>query len=677
MDALLLSTSGEHSVFRSLFGAYPDALLLVDAQGRIALANPMANRLLGYDEDELVGRPVEDLVPEAVRSRHVAYRHAYAQAPRARPMGMQMELAAMKRDGTQVMVEIALSPLQEHGLPYVVAAVRDVSAYPRVRQALQRARYAEHVALFGRLAVDMRSPQELMARVPSLVTEALQIDACGIYLPAADGGPPRRVGAHGWPDAGALEGHEALPARVLGEGRAVSSADPEPARRFALPDGWSRDGWAGALAVPVTDRDRSVGALVALSRGAERFGADEQRFLEALAHLLATALQRAQTEEQLQHAQRMESVGQLTGGIAHDFNNLLTVISGNLQILDELPALAREPAAGEMLRAAMRATRRAAELTGKLLAFSRRQVLQPERIDPTLLLSSLADMLRRTLDQRIAIELEVEPGCPACTADAGQLESALLNVAINARDAMPQGGRLRFTAASCPALPPELAQEWHGSRTRRYLAIAIADSGCGMPEEVRERAFEPFFTTKEAGRGTGLGLSTVYGFAKQSQGAVTLDSVPDAGTTVTLYLPRHEDPAEERADEAATVHDRFDGLRVLVVEDEAEVRQVLLRFLEGLHCEVTAARSAEEALQLLDPDDPVDLLLSDIALGTGLRGTELARRATERVPGLAVLLVSGFPQAAPDTPGRWELLRKPFRREELAQAMARALRREV
>ena len=671
------STVGEQGVFRSLFGAYPDALLLVDAQGRIALANPMAHRLLGYDEGELIGRRVEDLVPEAVRARHVAYRHAYAQAPRARPMGTQMELAAMKRDGSQVMVEIALSPLQEHGLPYVVAAVRDISAYPRVRQALQRARYAEHVALFGRLAVDMRSPQELMARMPSLVTEALQIDACGIYLPAAHGGAPRRVGAHGWPEAGALEGHEALPARVLAEGRAVSTADPDSAQRFALPSAWCRDGWASALGVPVTDRGRSVGALVALARGTERFGADERRFLEALAHLLATALQRAQTEEQLQHAQRLESVGQLTGGIAHDFNNLLTVIAGNLQILDELPALGREPASAEMLHAAMRATRRAAELTGKLLAFSRRQVLQPERIDPALLLSSLTDMLRRTLDQRIAIELMVEDGCPACTADAGQLEAALLNVAINARDAMPQGGRLRFAAASCPALPPELAQEWPGPRTRRYVAIVIADSGCGMPEEVREHAFEPFFTTKEAGRGTGLGLSTVYGFAKQSQGAVTLDSAPDAGTTVTLYLPRHEDAGEQRSDEAAPADDRFDGLRVLAVEDEAEVRQVLLRFLEALHCEVTVARSAEEALQLLDPDDPVDLLLCDIALGAGLRGTELARRATDLVPGLAVLLISGFPQAAPDTADRWELLRKPFRREELARAMARALRREA
>ncbi|HSN33520.1 MAG TPA: ATP-binding protein, partial [Ideonella sp.] len=393
-------------------------------------------------------------------------------------------------------------------------------------------------------------------------------------------------------------------------------------------------------------------------------------FLVSLANLLVASLQRMQSEEALAHSQRLESVGQLTGGIAHDFNNLLTVIQGNLQILEEHPGIADDAWGQQLVGAATRAARRASELTGKLLAFSRRQVLEPSAIDVNALLESLADMLRRTLDQRIEIVLDAEPGLPPAVADPGQLESALLNIAINARDAMAEGGRLTFKSRLCDHPPAGAEVEADG----QFISIAVGDTGSGMHEDVRERAFEPFFTTKEAGRGTGLGLSTVYGFVKQSKGGVTLETVPGVGTTLTLYIPVGADGIETETEPAAEGRVPT-GLRVLLVEDEPEVREVAAAFLATLGCAVTPCPDAEQALAVLTEGGDFDLLLTDIALGAGMRGTELARRAEVHSPQLAVLLMSGYAAeelgAADQTP--WELLRKPFTRKELARAVARAV----
>jgi PAS domain S-box-containing protein len=671
-------------VFPQIFEAYPDALLLVDGGGRIVLGNPAAAALLGYGVAELRGLQVEALVPDGIRHRHAAYREAYAQAPRTRPMGNQMDLVARRKDGSEVRVEIALSPLQTHGAPLVVAAIRDVGSYPRVRQALQRARHAEHLAKVGRIAVDARDPQVLVDEVAAIAIEALQVDAAAIYLLGADRRSFVIAGAAGLlagakQAAAPAQGEGSLPGYVVTDPATVFMNDLASESRFAAPRRFLDAGLGSALAVPVSDRERTVGALVVAARAPERFGQDDARFLESLANLLATMLQRAQTEEALNHSQRLESVGQLTGGIAHDFNNLLTVIQGNLQVLEELPALADDPHAAQLVAAATRATWRAAELTGKLLAFSRRQVLKPSQVDVGAMLHSLADMLRRTLDQRIVIDVDPPPAGTTLVADPGQLESALLNIAINARDAMPAGGTLSFRARPC-AEPPadvrrELAETQAGAGGAGFVAITVADTGTGMPDDVKERAFEPFFTTKEVGRGTGLGLSTVYGFARQSRGAVALESAPGAGTRLTLYLPR---PAEAPARAAAAEGEGARvpaGLRVLLVEDDAEVRAVVRSFLAALHCEVSLGASGEQALDVLRGGGAFDLLLTDIALGAGMRGTELAAQAQAHDPALGILLMSGFSaellDADRDSPAGWELLRKPFSRGELAQALTR------
>ncbi|HET9820702.1 MAG TPA: PAS domain S-box protein [Burkholderiaceae bacterium] len=663
-----LAPARREEVLRRLFEVYPDAVLLVDDQARVALANHQASDLLGYAPEALIGLSIHELVPEAVRERHVQFHAAFMRVPRARPMGNQLELVARRGDGREVLVEIALVPLQPQGLPYVLAALRDIGAYPRVRQALERARHAECIAQMGRLAVNAKEAERVLREAPAAMVVALQAQSVELYVVdhderhlrvagSAGSGVVATVGTRVANDSGSAPGW------LLAHGAPLVSDLPPLA-----------EGCASALGMPVSDRGRNVGALVVRSAEHNRFGGDQMRFVESMASLLATLLQRAASEEALRHSQRLEAVGQLTGGIAHDFNNLLTVIQGNLQVLADLPGLEEDDAVQSMVGAAMRATRRGADLTAKLLAFSRRQVLQPKAVDPARMLPPLADLLRRTLDARISIAVDVAADCPLCLADPGQLESALLNIAINARDAMPDGGSLAFSARGCEVPPAGESLVWDGPG----VALAVSDSGSGMSESVLARAFEPFFTTKEAGRGTGLGLATVYGFARQSNGAVTLSSRLGEGTTVTLYLP-----APPHGDlEAVAPGVRGDSgrrlprdLSVLLVEDEPEVMRVVQAFLTGWGCKVTACTQAESALaELALPSTRFDLLLTDVVLGPGLRGTELALRAQVLRPDMPALLMSGYAYTAGDAPSQ-PLLRKPFSREQLAEAILRAIGR--
>ena len=673
----------EGAVYRSLFAAYPDALLLVDSHGVIALANPAAASLLGYTTAELTGLAVEALVPEGVRSRHADYRGVYAREPRARAMGTHTELVARRRDGTEVMVEIALSPLRDLGLPYVVAAVRGIADYPRVRQALQRARYNDFVAQVGHLAVDTRNPHDLLGRVPSVVAEALGVESAAVFLLEPDRQWLRVASAFG-PGPGTddistpryANRPDTLIGWVVARSTPLIAPDLTRESRFDRPDQLLL-GARSALGVPLNDKGSIIGVLAAWSTHPRDFADAEVRFMEALSALLATSLQRTQAEAQLSHAQRLEAVGQLTGGIAHDFNNLLTVIQGNLQVLEDHPAFAADAAAQQMLATATRASRRGAELTGKLLAFSRRQVLSPSRVDVGALLHSLADMLRRTLDQRIHIDVDAPASCPPCLADAGQLESALLNIAINSRDAMSDGGAISFACRPCTELPSDVEAELGAGAVAPdgYVSIEITDTGDGMSNDVRERAFEPFFTTKESGRGTGLGLSTVYGFVRQSKGAIRLRSAPGAGTTVTIILrcPSSDGPAHARDRDDAGLAPA--GLKVLLVEDEPEVRSVVRRHLEWLGCVVDEFGSGELALGSLATTAGHDLLVTDVVLGPGMRGTELARKLLARFPATAVLLMSGYSAETiegRDTLGH-EVLLKPFDRAELARALARSI----
>jgi len=544
-----------------------------------------------------------------------------------------------------------------------------------VKQDPQRARYSEQVARVARLAVDARDPQRLLQDVPRVAVEALHVEHAVVYLLNADRVQLRVAAAVGLPPSGGCDAQvqsrlDGLAGAVVAEGGTLVDDNGRHGPFLARTSAARDSGLGSALAVPLFDCGRVIGVFAVWTAGTMQPGIEDVRFLETLSSLLAASLQRACSDEALSHAQGLKSVGQLTGGIAHDFNNLLTVIKGNLQLLEDSPVLARDAHCLRLVGAAARATKRGAELTGKLLAFSRRQLLQPSKVDVSTLLNGLSDMLRHTLDQRIRIEVDASPSSASVLADAGQLESALLNVAINARDAMPQGGTIRFRGEALASLPLRVRHELDDPSVPDdgFVAIAISDTGAGMSDEVRKRAFEPFFTTKEAGRGTGLGLSSVYGFVKQSNGAIALDSAPGAGTTVTLYLPQPSNAEAAASAEEIVSETTFEGLKVLLVEDDAEVHSVVRAFLGALHCEVTAATNGERALEVLAPEADFDLLLTDIALGPGARGTQVAREAQRRFPDLAVLLMSGFSAellaADRESATTWELLCKPYGRAD-------------
>jgi PAS domain S-box-containing protein len=379
--------------------------------------------------------------------------------------------------------------------------------------------------------------------------------------------------------------------------------------------------------------------------------------------------ERVQLEEQLRQSQKMEAVGQLTGGVAHDFNNLLTVVIGNTEILaEDLPG-AEHRRIAEM---ALEAARRGAHLTQQLLAFGRRQSLRPERLSLQDVIGRMTPLLRRTIGEAIELRTEFDGLAPQALADRLLLESAILNLALNGRDAMPGGGTLTIRAGQRMAGPDEgglpIGQD--------VVFVTVSDTGQGMSPDVMARAFEPFFTTKEVGKGSGLGLSMVYGFAQQSGGHVGIESEPGRGTAVTIFLPAVASPVVARPVEP----ERPAALgqeRVLVVEDEPQVLQFVSAQLISLGYEVTAVSAGPDALDLLREDPRFDLLFTDVVLPRGMSGVELATRARLIRPDLKVLLTSGYPEEVFEHHGSPAegtlLLRKPYKRKDLAETLRKVL----
>lgn len=386
--------------------------------------------------------------------------------------------------------------------------------------------------------------------------------------------------------------------------------------------------------------------------------------------------ERKTLETMLHQSQRLEAIGQLTGGIAHDFNNLLTVIIGNADML--VDAAAGDAHLRNLAQTARLAAQRGAELTRRLLAYARKQPLAPLPTDVAELLSGMDQLLRRSLGERIEIETVRGGGLWRAMVDPAQLESAVLNLCLNARDAMPTGGRLTLETANVH-LSDEYAAAHHDVAPGHYVMIAVSDSGHGMSPQLAERVFEPFFTTKPAGQGSGLGLSMVYGFVKQSRGHIKLYSEPGEGTTVRLYLPRTwAEPMEAQGTTERTPA-RGQGELVLVVEDDDMVRAFVEQQVEALGYRTLAAADAARALQLLETHDDVALLFTDVVMPGGMDGRQLADAARQRRPDLRVLFTSGYTENAIVHHGRLDLgvllLNKPYRLHELAEKLHTALDR--
>ena len=528
----------------ALIEAAPDAMVVVDRDGRIALVNAQTEALFGYRRDELLGAPIEILVPLGARGGHAARRDRYIDQPVVRPMGSGLDLTGRRKDGSEVPVEISLSPLCTAEGTLVSAAIRDITERREAQRALHQAR------------------DELEVRVRERTAELEQVN--------------------------------------------------------------------GALQSEIADR--------------------------------------RQAERALHQAQKMEAVGQLTGGVAHDFNNLLTVVMGNLQLLAAYHK--GDAYADELIQGALAASRRGADLNRTLLAFSRKQRLAPVAVDFNEMTTAMERMLRRTLGEKVQIVVARAEGLPRAMADMAQLETALLNLAVNARDAMPNGGTLTIETGA--VLFDEHSAALEGDvLPGHYVMLAVSDTGDGMPPEVATRAFEPFFTTKEPGKGSGLGLAMVYGFVKQSGGHVKIYSEAGMGTTVKLFLPRIPAPATDAGAVSTPATQPSGRETILVVEDEEFVRRLATRVLGGLGYKVLEARDGKSALALLEQHPGIALLFTDVVLPGGMNGPDIAREAQARRPELRVVYTSGYTGnaiqqlEALDVPVR--LLSKPYAIEDLAQ----------
>lgn len=517
----------------------------------------------------------------------------------------------------------------------------------------------------GAVLAQYPEPQQGQDGFPAraaLLERARQADQASLLNWVDDSGEPWLAGYR-------RVGHEAL---------FVSYALP----RSLMLAGWRRQaGMAFALAALVAC---ALGLMLWLAW--QRWAAEQMalaRLAGSTAALHEQIQKREAAEDQLRQAQRLEAVGRLTGGIAHDFNNLLTAILGAVHLLERHLGAAADERTRHLLAAARDAVGRGAKLNASLLAFARRQPLKREALDANALITDFTPLLQRALGEMVTLTLHLAPGLPACQADAAQLEAALLNLAINARDAMSGQGEVALSTRRTWLGAADLANN-QDAHPGAYAEITLSDNGSGMPAEVMSRAFEPFFTTKGLGQGTGLGLSQVFGLIRQLGGHVAIRSQPGRGTQVSLYLPVVADaviqPAAPPAPQAAPGPAMAGAsATVLVVEDDAQVREVAAEMLREAGFRVLAAADGREGLALLERDEQVDVLFSDVVMPGGISGVELARLARARRPGIGVLLASGY--ATPALGGKaleFELLAKPYDRDLVVRrisAMVQAMRR--
>ncbi len=616
--------------FRDLVEAAPDAIVAVGEDGRIALVNAQTEMLFGYPRAELIGQPVEILVPESARVVHRGHREAYVADPTTRPMGSGLDLAGRRKDGSEFPAEISLSAIETDEGLLISAVVRDVSE--RQKAAI--------IASSSDLILSMTLEGTVTSWNPAAerLHGAAAMDAIGRSIEEL------LAAKH-------AELMRALVARVT-NGERIDEFD------MALPRAGGGTVDIAFTMSPVVDSEGEIVGVSAIGRDRT-----EQRRAE---------IQRRNLEERLNQAQRLESLGQLTGGIAHDFNNLLAVILNYASFVAEdvrdNPSVRADV---EMIRAA---GERAARLVQQLLIFGRQETVQHRALDVNDIVIDVRQMLSRTLGEHVEVVVVLGGDLPAVRSDRSQMEQVLVNLAVNARDAMPDGGVL--TVETCSIDLDEGYSEVHPDvRPGRHVRLSVSDTGSGMTKEVQDRAFEPFFTTKPQGFGTGLGLATVYGIVRESGGAMSLYSEMDLGTTVSILLPAVEEQVVAITAPETLAPPIGGGQTVLVVEDEEAMRKVTARMLHRNGYAVLEAASGEEALAIAARGE-VDLLLTDVVMPQ-MSGRELAERIQRLHPTVPVVFMSGYSQGVL-SPQRVlaedvHLIRKPFDTRALLEIVYTAM----
>jgi two-component system, cell cycle sensor histidine kinase and response regulator CckA len=631
--ALRESEARQHAVFDSAI----DGLIMMDHEGRVAEFNPAAERIFQYSREEVLGKLMADLIiPPSLRDSHRRGLARYVATGEAVILGHRIEISAMRKDGSEFPAELAIARINQGGPPFFTGQIRDLTEQKRVQNEM------------------LKSEERFRVLFDSNTIGIVVADLSGNTLEANDA----YLEMLGFTREDLLAGKVRWSELTPVEHRGRDQIAVEELQRTGIASPWEKELF------------RKDGTRVPVLIGLAMLKASEA---SCIAHVVDLT-ERRRLEGQFRQAQKMEAVGQLAGGVAHDFNNLLTVILGYTDLL----AAKLDPGSVELedLNQIRTAGERAASLTRQLLAFSRQQVLERKVLDVNALTAHTEKMLRRLIGEDVELVTVLDPALRRVFADAGQLEQVIMNLAVNARDAMPRGGRLTIETANVEL--DEAYARLHGPvKPGSYVMIAVSDTGVGMNSDTLAHMFEPFFTTKERGKGTGLGLATVYGIVKQSGGYVWVYSEVGKGTTFKTYLPRVEEGREAEPVPAAEPTSLVGSETVLLVEDEESVRALSRSVLTSYGYTVLEAGSGKEGLDVARRYPlPIDLLLTDVVMPE-MGGLDLASRLEDIRPGVRVLYMSGYTDDAVFRHGLLEkgrmFLQKPFTPATLARKVREVL----
>jgi hypothetical protein len=651
--ALSAAALAEVLISPNLLEAIPDAIVAVDGAGTILQVNSQTEQLFGYDRKHLIGQKVEMLVPERHRPQHGQHRDDYAHAPKVRRMGAGLELYGRRRDGSEFPVEISLSPVTVEKGTLVLSAIRDISDRKRIVEDLRRAHeelekktteqlgeYRARLASIVDSSEDAILSKDLQGAITSWNKGAERIYG---YTASEIVGKPVSVLTPG-------DRPDEIPA-ILGKIQRGESIDHHETVRV------TRDGQHLNMSISVSPL-RDLSGKIA---GASVIARD------------ITAQKKA--EEHLRQAQKMDAVGRLAGGVAHDFNNILGIITACAELLRDQISPSVAPA--EYITNIHKAAERGAALTRQLLAFSRKSVVQPQVLDLNDHLKGVSKLLRPLMGDDVEIPILTRTSSALIEIDPGQLDQIVINLAVNARDAMPRGGKLLLETSTVNL--DETFSVQHGPMNPgAYVLLAVSDTGTGMDEATVARVFEPFFTTKELGKGTGLGLATVYGIVRQSGGHIWVYSELGRGTSFKIYFPSAEHKigtATKAAPETALP--RLEGRTILLVEDDELMRSLTRQLLVEQGFAVIEASDGESAMASLEAHPGgVDLLLTDVVM-RGMSGPELVTRVNGSHPSVKVIYMSGYTgeliAEREILKSGIALLEKPFTRSALLKIIHSAL----
>jgi PAS domain S-box-containing protein len=625
--------------YRALLEAAPDAMVVVDQRSQIVLVNVQSEKQFGYSRDELLGQEVKSIIPEGFAERLIADGTRTAAEALAQQIGTGIELTGRRKDGSNFPIEIMLSPLDSPEGILVTAAIRDITV--------------------------RKDAEKHLAQMESRYRGLLEAAPDGMVVVNEDG-EIVLLNAHAEKQFGyrrdELLGHkvtdiipEGFAERLIADGtRTAAEALAQQIGTGIELHGRRKDGTRFPIEIMLSPLESAEGVLVTAA--------------------IRDISERKQLARQLHQSQKMEAVGQLTGGIAHDFNNLLGIIIGNLDLLDRL--VSDNPAAMKRIQTAQKAATRGAEITRRLLVFSRNEELKPSVIRMGDSIQNMIELAAGALGAEIRITTQVDASMPPIFVDPAGLESALLNLVVNARDAMPRGGSIVVTSHARYLIeghPVVLAGDLQAGR---YACVSVSDTGHGMSKETLERAFEPFFTTKPRNKGTGLGLAMVYGFVKQSGGTVRVYSEMGHGTTVSFYLPLADGPGPQLPAAAGMPQQAKLAGTVLVVDDEPDLLEIALAYLADMGYTALQAKDGMSALEMIAQRNDIDLLVTDIVMPGGLNGLDLVQEVRALRPDIKIIYSSGFPakvleeKSMPLVDG--PLLHKPYQRSEFA-AMIRSV----